>query len=258
MEFSVSDDVLRKYEGQYSESILDWRDLGGLYKAEHIIELCQRQGIKPKKVLEVGAGEGSILRHLNEANFAEEFYAIDISQTGVEFIKRREFSHLKEARTFDGYTIPYEDKSFDLVILSHVLEHVEYERRVLREIKRVGDLHAIEVPLDFGVDVDERWKVYTGYGHINIYNPALLRFLLKSEGFEILDEVLDIQGEKVLEYKHFVMEKNESSPEARSAFTSRLEKARQTFENRKGREKEQYAKDFTVLTRDSGNVLKIF
>ena len=258
MKVEVSEDVLKKYESQYNEKIIEWRDTGGYYKAQHIMTLCERQGIKPRKVLEVGAGEGSILRHLDEADFAEEFYALEISKTGVEFLQRRNFSKLIEARVFDGYTIPYEDKSFDLVILSHVLEHVEYERRVLRELKRVSDLHAIEVPLDFCVDVDERWTTYMGYGHINIYNPALLRFLLRSEGLEILDEVLDIHGEKVFEYKTFVMEKRADTYENRTAVEQQLKIARDKFESRKGREKEMYAKDFSVLTRDTGKSISIF
>ena len=31
-----------------------------------------------------------------------------------------------ETKLFDGYTIPYKNKTFDLVVLGHVIEHVEH------------------------------------------------------------------------------------------------------------------------------------
>jgi ubiquinone/menaquinone biosynthesis C-methylase UbiE len=95
---------------------------------------------------------------------------------------------LKEVNKFDGYKIPYSDKSFDLAMCSHVLEHVEHPRLLLREIARVSNYQFFEVPIDFSFFVDKKIQHYLDYGHINIFTPALFKFLLKSEGFEVISE----------------------------------------------------------------------
>ena len=140
----LSEEVKTAYDEFYTNSDTAWRMLGAKFKAQNIVEVCQ--GIKPKSVLEVGAGDGSILHYLNEWNFGEELYALEIAQSGVDLIKERNLSRLKEAQTFDGYKIPYADDSFDLIILAHVLEHVEHERILIRELKRVAKHVVVEVP----------------------------------------------------------------------------------------------------------------
>ncbi|MCD4670763.1 MAG: class I SAM-dependent methyltransferase [Actinomycetia bacterium] len=49
---------------------------------------------------------------------------------------------------FDGYSIPYDNAHFDLAILSHVIEHVEYPRRLLRKAGRVALYVFVDVSLE--------------------------------------------------------------------------------------------------------------
>jgi len=46
----------------------------------------------------------------------------------------------------DGFALPFRDKAFDFVILSHVLEHISDPGPFLREIARVGKAGYIETP----------------------------------------------------------------------------------------------------------------
>ncbi len=46
----------------------------------------------------------------------------------------------------DGYNLPFADNSFDFVICSHILEHMEDPQAFLQEIARVGKAGYIEVP----------------------------------------------------------------------------------------------------------------
>ena len=108
-----------------------------------------------------------------------------------------------EARQFDGYRLPYADKFFDLAVLSHVLEHVEYPRALLREIRRVAGYLAIEVPCDYAPGADARVEHFLSYGHIDLYTPTLLRFLLRSEGFRVLKDRLTRMTLDVVEYSYF-------------------------------------------------------
>ena len=86
---------------------------------------------------------------------------------------------------FDGYKLPFENDVFDLAMCSHVIEHVEYPRMLIREICRVSKKQIFEVPIDFSLNVDNRVDYFMSYGHINIYTPQTFRFLLKSEGLKI-------------------------------------------------------------------------
>src|SRR5690349_6167392 len=168
-----SEQVKAAYDSQYQDYDGEWRLLGARQKAENIQRVTQ--GIqRPKKVLELGAGDGSILRHLIAANFAESYAAVEISDSAVQVMKQLKLPELQDIQVFDGYHLPYEDGEFDLLILSHVLEHVEYPRALLREIKRVSCYQVIEVPCDFSFDVDKKTPYFLSFGHLNIYTPALL------------------------------------------------------------------------------------
>jgi ubiquinone/menaquinone biosynthesis C-methylase UbiE len=195
---SVTKDLKSSYDLQYENADLKWRELGARQKEKNIIALAK--DISLNKVLEVGAGDGSILNFLDKHDFANELYALEISQSGVEQIKKKQITTLKQVQIFDGYTIPYEDNYFDLVILSHVLEHVEFERALLREIKRVSRHQIIEVPRDYKRGADTKVKHFMSYGHINIYTPTSLKFLLRTEGFIILKEKLAVYGYETFRY----------------------------------------------------------
>ena len=66
----------------------------------------------------------------------------------MEAIRAKNIPGLFDCKVFDGYTIPYDDNAFDLVVLSHVVEHVEHPRKLLYEAKRVARYVFIEVPLE--------------------------------------------------------------------------------------------------------------
>lgn len=252
----LSEEVKTAYDNFYTNSDVAWRMLGAKYKAQNIVDVCK--GLKPKKVLEVGAGDGSILHFLNEWHFAPELYALEIVQSGVDLIKSRKLSSLKEAQTFDGYEIPYQDNTFDLVILAHVLEHVEHERLLIRELKRVAKYIVVEVPKDYRFDVDKRMKHFLDYGHINMYTPTSLRFLLRSEGLEILADKVSMTATETVKFNEFV---NRKAPKT---FTKTLKieleyRIKKTLGNLLGRKKqEQFANAYTVLTQKSDQELHIF
>lgn len=182
----VSENVQSTYDNQYKNSDAQWRNMGGRQKAGNIIRLCS--ALKAKSVVDIGSGDGAVLSFLDKENFSDNISSLEISDSGIEKIKARQMKSLKEVSKFDGYKIPYNDKNFDLAMCSHVLEHVEHPRLLLREIARVSNHQFFEVPIDFSFFVDKKIKHYLDYGHINIFTPALFKFLLKSEGFEVISE----------------------------------------------------------------------
>lgn len=252
----LSDEVKSAYNNFYTQNDSAWRMLGASAKAANIVAVCK--SLNPVKVLEVGAGDGSILHFLNEWNFGKELYALEIADTGVSLIQERGLSRLKEVKSFDGYTIPYADDSFDLVILAHVLEHVEHERILLRELKRIAKHIVIEVPLDYRFGVDQRMKHFLDYGHINMYTPTSLRFLLQSEGLEIITGQVSMTPTATTKFNEFV---NKKAPKTLSKVLKieleyRIKKAIGQLMGLK--KQEQFANAYTVLTKKSNQALQIF
>lgn len=138
------------------------------------------------RLIDIGAGEGSVLSLLDAHAFARELFAVEVSETGISAIKSKKISLLREAQLFDGYRIPYPDKYFDLAIAIHVIEHVEHERLFLKEMNRVARHIWIEVPLEHGFRIRRAIAVGRKYGHINFYSKETLQSLLESVGFKVL------------------------------------------------------------------------
>jgi ubiquinone/menaquinone biosynthesis C-methylase UbiE len=195
-----SDNVKESYSAQYDQSLVEWRNTGAKFKAKNIVELAK--GIPFRNMLEVGAGEGSILNWLSQWDFCSDMSCVEISESGIELIKSKQIKNLGDILLFDGYKIPYPDDHFDLVICSHVLEHVEHERLLLREIKRVSKYQIFEVPIDFSFYVDRKLSHFLSYGHINIYTPSLFRFLLKSENFNVEKDICHLYDDAVIRMQH--------------------------------------------------------
>jgi ubiquinone/menaquinone biosynthesis C-methylase UbiE len=204
----VAKTIQAAYDEQYDDRMTEWRELGGKYKAANILNVCK--GYRFSKVLDCGAGEGSVLNALNRSSAFSDLYAIEISDSAIAQINKRELKKLKEVKKFNGYEIPYSDKEFDMVYCSHVIEHVEHPRILLREIQRVSEFQVFEIPLDYSIEVDEKVDHFLSYGHISVYTPSLFKFLLKSEGYEIVAEVLAKMDNEVLRfnmYKNMGLEK---------------------------------------------------
>jgi ubiquinone/menaquinone biosynthesis C-methylase UbiE len=248
----LSADVKSAYDDFYLGRDEQWRMLGAKYKSINILDVSR--GHEFKKVLEVGAGDGSILQHLDAMNIFPEIHALEISQSGVDQINTRRLKNLKSVNIFDGYHIPFADDEFDLIILAHVLEHVEFERMLLREIKRVSKYVIIEVPCDYRYGVDKRMKHFLNYGHINMYTPSSVRFLVQSEGFEVLADKTSLIEPEVTKFNTFV-----NQGKAKSLLSSLridveyfIKKLIISLFGRK--RKESFANAYTLLLRKNGDL----
>lgn len=183
----ISKSLKSAYDNQYNSADTEWRKRTAEQKARNVIELAK--SLNPARVLEVGCGEGSILQWLDQWDFCPQLYAVDISESGIRHTRGKNIPSLVEAKVFDGYTLPYPDNYFDLVYCAHVIEHVEFPRMIMREIMRVSKRQHYEVPIDFSPYVDRKAKHFFAYGHLNIYTPALFRYLLLTEGHRVLKEI---------------------------------------------------------------------
>jgi len=196
----LSAELKTKYDSHYSDATERWRLLGARGKAENIIDVAK--GLKINNLIDVGAGDGNILSLLSESGFAQSYTAAEISESAIEQMKKKNIAGLNEIKQFDGYQLPFADKQFDLAICSHVIEHVEHPRMLLREIKRISKQQIFEIPIDFSFKVDQKFKHFNAYGHINIFTPALFNFLLLSEGFEIVKSKSALYKREVIDFQY--------------------------------------------------------
>lgn len=196
----ISDKLNDVYSDYYhSEKVLNKRVISARQTVAHIMDIVPKKHFR--SIIDIGAGEGSVLQSLDESGLADELYAVEISQSGCDSIKGRNLKSLKSVEMFDGYSIPAADKTYELGLAAHVLEHVEYERPFLQEIARVCDYVYVEVPLELTLNIERSIRMASPYGHLNFYTPATLGNMLQTAGLDVLD--LRVYANS-LEYETFV------------------------------------------------------
>lgn len=87
-------------------------------------------------VLDVGCGEGFTLARLHKEKIGKTFEGIEYDQAAVDLgNKLYPTLNIKHG---DIYKLPYRNNSFDLVVATEVLEHLENPKKAYRELLRVS------------------------------------------------------------------------------------------------------------------------
>jgi len=102
--------------------------------------LLERSDVKSDpRILDAGCGTGRNLLDLGEIG---EAIGVDDSQLAVDYCRARGLSNVQRASLEE---LPFEDSSFDLIVLADVIEHVDDDVVVLRELRRVAAPGAVIV-----------------------------------------------------------------------------------------------------------------
>lgn len=121
------------------------KELKNLLKAEIDPAFAERatyifselETTNPKRVLDVGCGRGFYLTALANYSFIDEICGIDIKTTYLAVARKNNRDKRVHMLPASIYELPYEDSSFDFIICSEVLEHLENDSKALQEIHRV-------------------------------------------------------------------------------------------------------------------------
>jgi SAM-dependent methyltransferase len=169
-------DLEKLYKEPYSEQARAWRRLGAHDKVRNLMVLVASHRDQIASVLEVGCGTGAVLDELSKV-LGTEHLGIDVGTPG-----------------YDGVTIPFDDRAFDLAYATHVIEHVRDQRGFLHELRRVARKYIyVEVPCELHVRTTQRsLQTSLDIGHINAYTPESFALLLATSGlavrrFEVFD-----------------------------------------------------------------------
>ncbi|MGZ4314678.1 MAG: class I SAM-dependent methyltransferase [Gaiellaceae bacterium] len=111
--------------------------------------------IKPRKVLEVGGGEGELAERIRD-ELGSEVIGVDQSERMVEIQRSKGI----DARDGDVQELPFADGEFDAVVAAWMLYHVSDLDRGLAEIARVLKPGGRLVAVTNGVDhLHELWEL---------------------------------------------------------------------------------------------------
>lgn len=146
--------------------------------------------LKPQSLLDVGCGEGLVLKSLESHLSGTRCAAIDLDPAEVADAARN--LPWCDVQVGSAYEIPFADGSFDLVICSEVLEHVDDPARALAEIKRVTSKYAlVSVPREpiwraLNMIRFSYWKDWGNTpGHINHWSAGAFESFVTTE-FEVV------------------------------------------------------------------------
>jgi SAM-dependent methyltransferase len=192
-----SAELTRFYERAYSHDPAQsalyarWRALGALGKADHVIELCRRAGLRPASTLEVGCGDGALLCELRARGFGGTLAGVEISEAAVRIAAQRR--EIDSVALYDGSILEQPDGAYDLGILSHVLEHVPDPAALLGEVARVCGAVVVEVPLEANVSARRAGKREHAeeVGHLQRLDRDAARAIAARAGLSIAAELED-------------------------------------------------------------------
>lgn len=182
----VGENVRAQYDDYYgSDELAEWRRLGAIDKVDNIRELSRE--LKINSVVDIGCGDGSIIERLASLNFAAEYHGFDISSSAIEAARAK---GIRGARfcTFDGGALPLQPGQVDLAVMSHVVEHLEHPRFLIREAQRVASAVVVEVPCEHTLRLSRDY-IADSVGHINFYTPTTIRRLVQSCGLTVEKQI---------------------------------------------------------------------
>jgi SAM-dependent methyltransferase len=178
-------------EGDAARLYARWRALGARRKADHVIALCVRAGIAPASTLEVGCGDGALLRELHRRSFGGRLSGVEISAAAVALARARR--EIEVVALYDGRQLPFAAGAHDLGVLSHVLEHVPDPAALLAEVARVCRAVLVEVPLEANLSARRAGKREQSaeVGHLQRLDRAAARRIVAEGGLSIVCELDD-------------------------------------------------------------------
>jgi SAM-dependent methyltransferase len=112
-------------------SLYRWRR--PVYQFALLKALGEAWDLRYKHVLDVGGGTGIVAQAVKDLFPVDRVVSIDVENRYLEQLDI-------ETRTYDGRTLPFEDRQFDCIMLCNVLHHVPKDIRVplLKECGRVA------------------------------------------------------------------------------------------------------------------------
>ena len=165
-----------------------WHVEGSPWKTSKIIELMNRNNLHPKTVAEIGCGAGEILNQLHQRLEDKTilFSGYEISPDAYELSKQR----TKDRLVFFQEDLLASSKTFDLLLLIDVFEHVEDYIGFIRKASNKGTYKIYHIPLDisfFYLFKNQLMVERNAVGHLHYFTKDTALATLTDTGQKIID-----------------------------------------------------------------------
>jgi len=167
------------YKACYDQSALwDEYDENAISRINAILEWMPKE---VEKVLDVGCGSGVLTNRLENTRFS---VGVDISSTGLKMV------HVPKL-VCSADNLPFTCQSFDMVILTEVLEHLPYNvyEQSLSEVCRVSSRYIlVAVPYEQDLEVllvkcPMCGTIFSGPRHLRSFDLNDMKSLFQPQGF---------------------------------------------------------------------------
>jgi 2-polyprenyl-3-methyl-5-hydroxy-6-metoxy-1,4-benzoquinol methylase len=143
------------------------------------------------RLLDIGFGDGSFLYFMKENGW--DVAGLDFNE---EMVERAAQAGL-DARSGQLEEAGYDDRSFDVVTLWGVIEHLQSPRRAVEEISRISAEDALLVVYTQNASAPEAsllgedWFIYEVPRHLYSFTPETITKLLSAGGFRVTEIVYE-------------------------------------------------------------------
>lgn len=148
-----------------------------------VLSSCLKDGKNRKAILDIGCGEGNFLKGLKTQDFVK--YGLDLKSNKV--------NNLDGIDVYKGDFLKIKfDRKFDVVVLLHVLEHLEDPVKVLKKIKRLLNPKGIVLLSTPNTDSigfrlgGQNWFHLDPPYHMVLFNKDNMKLACEKTGFIVL------------------------------------------------------------------------
>jgi 2-polyprenyl-3-methyl-5-hydroxy-6-metoxy-1,4-benzoquinol methylase len=167
--------------------------------------------VKKKKFLDLGCGEGFLLRAAYENKF--KVTGVDYNDYAIKNFNKKilKFFVKSNPDDFIKKTILKKEK-FDIIALQNVLEHVPSPTSLVLNLKKIlykKSYLLIQVPNDFK-DLHfllkkkryiNKYSFFNPPQHLNYFNFSNIQYFFRMHGFKLIDAISDFPIELFLAFK---------------------------------------------------------
>jgi SAM-dependent methyltransferase len=173
--------------GAYIKKHPSWHAEDSAWKAQRIMQMISRNGLRFSSVCDVGCGAGEISRLL-AANFPDaQFTGFEISPDAFEFCQTKSSRNLH----YENSQVFASGRTFDVAMAIDVFEHVDDYFGFVRNMRKISKYQIYHIPLDLSAQTLLRpgplRKVRETVGHIHYFSKETALATLSDTGHEIVD-----------------------------------------------------------------------